>query len=1167
MRRVVLGVVVLSVMGVALLSSSAAAGELELLLPLGRTAYQTNEWIDVSVVRSSDATLPAGTLELTLRAADAGGYSANWSVPAVPLQEGAALATEHLHVNAALLRPGVYDLQVACDGGTAGIPLEVYSHLRRSSYRLVNWGRATTPSAQLVQGEDSLGFNLFYGGYANDDEANFLRGGLDFMANCVMSGGHQMDLRSECDWSDPLVLRGGTRRVVRRAFIDRTRPNVPGVHFYDEPGLTWVKHPVTGEFGPHGVPSQTAAYRAAFGTDPLGHYEVDPANPQHVAQWRQWALWKLGFMDAAWQDAQFGVSEVRPDFLSLTQSQYGFSAFTDGYYFNVVRSLPITSGHGGYDDYGLGYFNPSYFLEVARARDYSKPCWYLPTWYGNTPADRFRLEQYLAFITNVQGLVSPPDSDPFEPESRPAAAGIVETNQLAARLGPVLTTLPVTRPPLAVLYSMSHNIHEQTLDRQANYAHANLHGQRLPLVYLACKLAHQPALVIVEEDILDGTLAAEHRVLLINSVAYLSPEVVAALEQFIAGGGTVLLTADCSVQIPGAETLPLTPDLPEAEQVRALYAQGKYQDADPFTTVGKYVQGAQPLAAALAERLAALGIAPPLECDQPGVVVARQAAGDVEYLFAVNATYDPQAGGRNALQPAAAVLGLRDDGRPVYDAAIGGPAGGFQPDGAGHLYYACRFGVGQLRAFARTTRPIAAVRVAQPVLARDYTQSDSPLVLRAAAAVVDADGGLLSGSFPLRVRLLDPAGQVRYDLYRATTHGVLELELPLALTDAPGAWTLEVQELLALTSGSAAVQLGAAPTCNAAAGATHRAVAWHGEKPHVYRFFRTHQDVTLVLGDAPYVAAAAERLQAALARWDVRCTLVSAAEVNRPRELTAEEAATWVGLEYAPTGQLQPGRENSVTQVGFDVRGPVVLLGNADNNPLLKFVHEQRFLPYAPVPGKFPGRGRGYVAWQRDAIGPLQESLALWADDEAGLHEAVGSLFEMLSGLDPLLPLRLPTSSQVFAAQPQASMAGLTLRWSARQPDRALALASLGGHVLALSADGTQSVFLTDGTLGSEEVLPWSDLPARAASLAAPPDDAARQRAKALAPPTRLVKFALATGERLVVVYWGGDVDVFAGDARLAHDRLPTDAAAAALHDGQLVVSLADGRVQAYALP
>ena len=102
-------------------------------------------------------------------------------------------------------------------------------------------------------------------------------------------------------------------------------------------------------------------------------------------------------MDAAWKEAQFGVSQVRPDFLSLTQSQYGWSAFTDGYYFNVVRSLPVTSGHGGYHDFGPGYFNPSYFLEMARARDLGKPCWYLPTWYGNTTTDQFRLEQYLSF--------------------------------------------------------------------------------------------------------------------------------------------------------------------------------------------------------------------------------------------------------------------------------------------------------------------------------------------------------------------------------------------------------------------------------------------------------------------------------------------------------------------------------------------------------------------------------------------------------------------------------------------------------------------------------------------------------------------------------------------------------------------------------------------------
>src|SRR5947199_10646102 len=94
-------------------------------------------------------------------------------------------------------------------------------------------------------------------------------------------------------------------------------------------------------------------------------------------------------MDAAWMEAQFGVSRVRPDYFSLTQSQYGWSAFTAGYYFNVARSLPITRGHVGYHDYGRGCFNASMFLEMSRARHQSKPCCYLRCWYGTNHNDQF----------------------------------------------------------------------------------------------------------------------------------------------------------------------------------------------------------------------------------------------------------------------------------------------------------------------------------------------------------------------------------------------------------------------------------------------------------------------------------------------------------------------------------------------------------------------------------------------------------------------------------------------------------------------------------------------------------------------------------------------------------------------------------------------------------
>jgi len=109
---------------------------------------------------------------------------------------------------------------------------------------------------------------------------------------------------------------------------------------------------------PHGVPSQVRSFESAFGRPWPDYRAVDPAKPESAAAWAQWARWKLGFMDAAWQDAQHGVALVRPDYICATQSQYGFSAFADGYYFTVARSLPVVSGHGGYHDWGPGYFNP-----------------------------------------------------------------------------------------------------------------------------------------------------------------------------------------------------------------------------------------------------------------------------------------------------------------------------------------------------------------------------------------------------------------------------------------------------------------------------------------------------------------------------------------------------------------------------------------------------------------------------------------------------------------------------------------------------------------------------------------------------------------------------------------------------------------------------------------
>ncbi len=54
------------------------------------------------------------------------------------------------------MRPGPYALEVSLDGLTARKSIKAYSHLRRSSFRLINWARAKG-AEQLTEGEDGPG--------------------------------------------------------------------------------------------------------------------------------------------------------------------------------------------------------------------------------------------------------------------------------------------------------------------------------------------------------------------------------------------------------------------------------------------------------------------------------------------------------------------------------------------------------------------------------------------------------------------------------------------------------------------------------------------------------------------------------------------------------------------------------------------------------------------------------------------------------------------------------------------------------------------------------------------------------------------------------------------------------------------------------------------------
>ena len=365
-------------------TAPAKAAQIRLVLPLGRTNYQTNETIDISAVRSDSQALAAGPLVMTVTGNDGSKMSFTFPVGPQSLTGATASHTENLHLNGYLLRPGRYSVDVASDGATATTTFTVYSAIRKSTYKTIHWG-GPGGAAMIPEGENGAGFNVILTGDVAHQEPAIV-GGSDVMGVCLMGGGHQMDLRADSDWSDPNVYLGAVQRGISRAYSFRTLPNAIGAHLHDEPGLTWLPNPhYLGKDGKpiandQDIAVQLAAYKRAFGQDAPQSWTMNPNDPAQFAKWTQFNDFKLGFMDAFWKSCDESISRLKPGFLPITQSQYGWSALFDGYYFNVARSLPVISGHGGYDSFALMNMNPSWFLEFALPRQLDKPNWYLPEW-------------------------------------------------------------------------------------------------------------------------------------------------------------------------------------------------------------------------------------------------------------------------------------------------------------------------------------------------------------------------------------------------------------------------------------------------------------------------------------------------------------------------------------------------------------------------------------------------------------------------------------------------------------------------------------------------------------------------------------------------------------------------------------------------------------------
>ena len=634
-----------------------AAAKAAILLPLNRTAYQTNELIDISVTRSDAQALQAGNLVLSVTGTDGSKLSFTFPVKAVSMvgndaSDHGAPAPERLAAP-----PRHLSRDGECGRHNDAVEIDHRLHPpapQQLSHRPLEW------SGRRCDGDRRRGrhgLNLILGGI---DEPS-IRGGVDIMGCDIMGGGHQFDLKLNNDWSDPYVYLGANQRAMDVAFSFRTMPNAIGAHLYDEPGLTWLPNPHTGQWLPTTIsPRSAGRTKAPTVKRRSGTIEYESERPgEEASSGNELNDFKLGFMDAFWKSSKQALERMKPGYLEATQSQYGWMALYDGYYFNVVRSLPIVSGHGGYSSYWLRNFNPSFYLEMSLPRQLDKPNWYLPEWEGEAVvnSDAFRLEHNLSFITGIQGMSTPPTVN----IGSPCAAGIIESNKLFTRLGTIFARPDYTPQDLAVLYSKSNAYTTTGGIKQAG---------ALSVAYTASKLAQYPISVIVDEDIIDGTLATNHKAVLLTGIDYLDPAVVSGLEAFIKAGGVVLTTAECTVNIAGATKLDVTTMAlsdKAVAQSKATTDKDKKKAIDLHNNAFKaQMDYAEPLAQALKAALLAKGIRPAFGSNIETIAPGKQVRGEIEYDFAVNFT--PEGYGEN---PTDAGYGKPDQCESHHRAACG----------------------------------------------------------------------------------------------------------------------------------------------------------------------------------------------------------------------------------------------------------------------------------------------------------------------------------------------------------------------------------------------------------------------------------------------------------------------------------------------------------------
>jgi len=942
---------------IGMLFCGSVAADTGLLLT-GRTVYRDDEAIALRVT---------GGNAVTLQFSSTGGRSRTLTVP---ITNGMAVVT----VTPYALSPGEWTLtangqptKFTITSSIPNTPFTIGVYQANLVDEIPSFYLAKTVSAaeRLRGWRDIYGVNLMMlqgGGFPVDARTIDLLqlAETEYTTLNTLAGQHQPD-GSHNDWSDPETVESILYRAKHLAQYLRPYAGFGGVHYADEPGLTWGIETPDGKMydmgerkrgeddylGPMAVPVQRAQYTQRTGK-PAPNWRQPEEN---LDAWMDFIRWRTTILGNVFAQATQAVKEVDPKLIGYGQIYEWSATATDGCYPpEEARGVDVLSTHA-YTDRQLGMWYPAHETDAMRSGAWDKPLWMMPTWaMGMMPEDGVRACVYSTLAQKVEGLVWPLDWMYTWPQAE-------EVSKKILPISGMLYQTEKLREGVGILHSREQHIYAFSKDVTDWHGGKDYVG-RLNTAWLMTIAAHYPTSRVVEEEVLAGKVGG-YAVLLAPGLTFARPELIKALEQYIAKGGTVVLDGSATVQIAGAKTLPFT-FIDWFNSARK--GEPEWQD---WTDRKRFDTNVAPYLAAFTKALAP-HVRPVAQCDNPLFMVTAQGGNKGRYLWVVNMAQEDREAERKEeggyrrprwfMTPATGTVTLPEGEYVAYDVF----AGKLLAERTVKL----SLDKGAARCYALLPTAIEAVKV--------NVKWHSPALSVDSGVMGKADA--IDAVVPVQVTLTAPDKTVFRTVYRATQRGNYCERLPLGHAAQPGQWAITVTELLSGKSGSA--QFTVAGSTKAFATTAPVDVF---DTPQIARALGKNKgEVLLLAGDAAG-RANAEKLAAVLKAQGVTVKVDDAVVYLKERAVTRHTCRLLRGA----------GLPLAINQ-------QVVLLGNTKTNPLIARVVQQYQLCPRPLGPGYPGKGRALLYWVQGMFGLNNDIVLLCADDADGLAQGVNAIEEII---------------------------------------------------------------------------------------------------------------------------------------------------------------------------